>query len=82
MNAVEEAHEATRKRLNTTFDGRWRVWRSRDDQGRPAAWVATNIGVPGAVPTLHETTPERLEAQMKNPPPGFAGPLSAIRPTR
>ncbi|WP_017623195.1 hypothetical protein [Nocardiopsis chromatogenes] len=80
MNAVEEAHEAMRERLNTAYNGRWRVWRSRDDKGRPAAWVATNIGVPGAAPTLHETTPERLEAQMKNPPRGFAGPLTEVPP--
>ncbi|MFW5415359.1 hypothetical protein J0910_01655 [Nocardiopsis sp. CNT-189] len=70
--------EAALRRLNTEHAGKWRVWRSLDDRGRPAAWVATNLGVPGAAPTLHETTPERLEARMQAPPPGFAGPLAAL----
>ncbi|MDA2805807.1 hypothetical protein [Nocardiopsis suaedae] len=72
--------EATLRRLNSEFTGLWRVWRSTDGQGRPASWVATNIGVSRAVPTLHEPTPERLEAQMKAPPMGYGGPLTAHRP--
>ncbi|MFW5420519.1 hypothetical protein J0910_28295 [Nocardiopsis sp. CNT-189] len=72
--------EAALRRLNTEHAGRWHVWRSTNEFGRPVAWVATNLGVPGAAPTLHETTPERLEAQMGDPPRGFAGPLAELRP--
>ncbi|WP_017623711.1 hypothetical protein [Nocardiopsis chromatogenes] len=76
-----EPDESIRRWLNVAHAGRWHIWRSVDDRGRPAAWVATNLGVSGAAPTLHETTPERLKAAMGDPPRGFAGPLTAIRPT-
>lgn len=70
--------DAALRRLNAEHAGLWRIWRSSDEHGRPAAWVATNIGVPRAAPTLHETSLERLEARLKSPPPGFAGPLTAL----
>ncbi|GAB3210942.1 hypothetical protein ACQEU5_07900 [Marinactinospora thermotolerans] len=67
--------EATLRRLNAEHTGRWRVWRSLDEHGRPAAWVATNLGAAGAAMTLHETTPERLEEQMNAPPPAYGRAL-------
>ncbi|MFC7330837.1 hypothetical protein [Marinactinospora rubrisoli] len=64
---VSAAHEATLRRLQETYPG-WRIWRSRDHYGRPAAWLASNCGVPGAAPTLHGDTAEKLEAQLQSPP--------------
>ena len=57
-------------RLNAAHAGRWRIWRSRDEYGRPAAWVASNHGAPGASATLHAPTAAELEALLAAPPPG------------
>ncbi|MFC7326285.1 hypothetical protein [Marinactinospora rubrisoli] len=47
----------------------WNVWRSVDDLGRPAAWVATNRTRDSLfAPTLHGDTAEKLEQQLRNPP--------------
>ncbi|GAA1980436.1 hypothetical protein GCM10009799_01970 [Nocardiopsis rhodophaea] len=46
----------------------WKVWRSVDDQGRPAAWLATNKTAGSEfAPTLHADSAEQLEAQLQNP---------------
>jgi|SRR5690606_4225572 len=57
-------------RLNAAHAGRWKIWRSRDEYGRPAAWIASNTGVPGASATLHAATAAELEALLAAPPPG------------
>ncbi|WP_152520891.1 hypothetical protein [Nocardiopsis halophila] len=64
--------------LNTAYRGRWRIWRSVGEDGAPAAWVATNTGVPDAVPTLHEGSPELLRTQLEDPPRRCARPLPGL----
>ncbi|MBB6174923.1 hypothetical protein HNR23_004983 [Nocardiopsis mwathae] len=61
-------------RLNDKYPD-WKVWRSFDERGRPAAWVATNKTAGSDIaPTLHADTAEKLEAQLKNP--GYAHGLA------
>ncbi|MDA2810341.1 hypothetical protein O4J56_06790 [Nocardiopsis sp. RSe5-2] len=64
--------------LNAAYHGRWRIWRSVGEDGAPAAWVATNIGVTDAAPTLHATTPERLQAELESPPARCARRFSGL----
>ncbi|GAA3730377.1 hypothetical protein HDA32_005982 [Spinactinospora alkalitolerans] len=74
------ADDGTLERLNREYPN-WRVWRSRDDRGRSAAWVATNR-TPGSpwAPTLHGDDAGLLEAQLQDPPPAYGRPLAPLKP--
>ncbi|GAA1766318.1 hypothetical protein [Streptomonospora arabica] len=62
-------------------DRYWRVWRSVDDHGRPAAWCASKkAGAPEEwAPTLHAPTLAALEAQMASPPRRVRTALSDLQ---
>ncbi|MDA2808986.1 hypothetical protein [Nocardiopsis suaedae] len=64
--------------LNETYAGKWRIWRSTGEDRKPVAWIASNIGVPDAAPTLHEASPERLLSQLEDPPGRCARPLPGL----
>ncbi|MBB6174198.1 hypothetical protein HNR23_004258 [Nocardiopsis mwathae] len=54
-------------RLNDRYPD-WKVWRSVDEHGQPAAWLASNkTAGPEFAPTLHADTADKLEAQLKDP---------------
>ncbi|MUL39705.1 hypothetical protein FZ103_00670 [Streptomonospora sp. PA3] len=71
--------QATLERLNRQYPN-WKVWRSKDDRGRPAAWVATNKRGHDSVcaPTLHEPTAAKLEAQLQAPPLRHCKPFALV----
>ncbi|GAB3488804.1 hypothetical protein [Nocardiopsis coralliicola] len=60
--------------LAEAFPG-WRIWRTRDQHGRPAGWAASRTADDGIEPTLHASSSGELERLLESPGRRFGRPL-------
>lgn len=68
MDTAASPDQVIIDRLRERFPG-WRVWRSRWDDGRPAAWWASNMDPDSdRVPTLTAWELGELERWLGSPP--------------
>ena len=68
--AGEQPHGAADAQIPADLEHRfpgWRIWRTRDDRGRPAGWAATRTTADDVEPTLHATTAEGLAELLSAP---------------